>query len=323
MLCCLRRLLALSCLPLVVACAPSAYVVRPPSPSALRYEVPAPQPASDLALIDARAADAREFHSGTLAATLNVGDAPIDPPQFLALHLQQELASRGVPLRVSQSGTAPPRLALRTFRIQNHRASGFSPYVTFTMISADLDNGASSQRLGVFIKRGKVPVMTFDEVVEPTFNQPLSLAARELASKVSNSLYGFRASDRTVDELIAKLNQRTGADDYLDVYSLGFTNNPRATETLVRLTGDADEYVRLAAISSLGNLRASSSFSLLKGIYESPSAIWQDRAMALKAIADLGTDQGRAFLADELRRWEQAPRSNESLWTLQLIRLYV
>ena len=50
--------------------------------------------------------------------------------------------------------------------------------MTLTFLSVDLETADSKKRIGVFIKRGKVPVMSFEEVVEPTFNQPLSLAVR-------------------------------------------------------------------------------------------------------------------------------------------------
>jgi HEAT repeat protein len=200
--------------------------------------------------------------------------------------------------------------------------SGFSPFVTFTFLSTDLDTGTAKKRIGVFIKRGKVPVWSFDEIVDPTFNQPLSLAVKELASKVANQMYGYRASDKTVDDLVAKLSGKREPESFLDVYALGFTNNPKAIEPVAKLTTDPDEYVRLAAISSLGNLRATSHFDFLKGIYQNRSSLWQDRAMALKSIADLDTNEAKAFVTGELKYWQAQPPSNESTWTSQIIRLY-
>jgi hypothetical protein len=308
---------------LAAGCGPSGYVVKAPSPSGMKYETAMVAAKSELALIDNRQEAGRTFHSGRLTATLKSGDAPIDPPKFLAVHLREELLSRGIPVQVSPAGKGLPRLNLTTFRVENWRATGFSPFITLTFLSADLETGATRKRFGTFIKRGKVPVWSFDEVVDPTFSEPLSLAVKELASKIANQLYGYRASNKSVDELIAKASGTKGADNYLQVYALGFTNNPRAIDALVRLTGDADEYVRLAAISSLGNLRATSQFNLLRSIHQNDKVIWQDRAMAIKAIGDLDTAESRAFLAQQLKYWEGQPGSNETSWMVQIIRLYV
>lgn len=302
------------------ACAPQGYIVTSPSPSGLKSET-AIAPAAELFLADRRQDTA--FSTGRLKADLSTDAGPIEPADFLATHLQKEFESRGVPVRVTKSDKGPPRLVVTTFNIINHRQSGFSPFVTFTYLAADLETSSGTKPIGVFIKRGKVPVMSFSEVVEPTFSQPLSLAVKELATKVADRLYGWHAPDRTVDQLIAKVSKSTGGDRFLDVYALGFTNNPRAVNALIPLVRDSDEYVRLAAISSLGTLHAVSQYDLLKSIYETRDGLWQDRAMALKAIGDLDTEESRAFLEEERQYWEGQKRSNERLWTLRVIQLYL
>ncbi len=307
----------------VAACAPMSYGVKTPVPSGMKYETTKQQEKTEISLLDNRGEKERVFSSGVLPATLTVDNTPIEAPQFLALHLQQELASRGVPVQISGGADKGiPRLHLGTFRIQNYRANGFSPFVTFTLISADLETASGNKRLSVFVKAGKVPVWSFDEVIEPTFNQPLSIAVKEFASKIAAHLHNYRASDSTVSELVAKLEQPRTPTSYLDVYALGFTNNPKALDTLLKLVDDRDEYIRLAAISSLGTLRATSQFERLKSIYQNSGGLWQDRAMALKAIGDLDTDEAKAFLAQEAKRWSAGPSNNESTWTLQIIRLY-
>lgn len=317
-----KGVVAISALLSVIGCAPAGYQVKAPAPSGIAFQNVRSEKMS-MAVSDARQASDKVFSSGRLPAELSIGDKPIDPPQFLATQLEQELKSRGIQAEV---GTAKGeiRLDLNRFHVLNHRATGFSPFVTLTFLSADLNGANGKQRIGVFVKRGKVPVWSFEEVVEPTFNQPLSLAVKELASKVANKQYGYMASDNTVDELQKKIASRSnGNDTYQDVYALGFTNNPKAIPTMASLVNDQDEYVRLAAISSLGNLRASSHFDLLKGMARNRSGLWQDRAMALKAIGDLGTPEAKAFLQEELKAWESAPSDNESKWTTLLIRLYM
>jgi hypothetical protein len=313
------RLLALAALAAALSgCAPGGYLVKTPAPSAQRFEGAAPPPAQ-LALVDARSD--KLFSSGILKAQLSVAEGQdLDPMRYLADGLQGELASRGVPMKVVQDGQGLPRLTVRTFRMINHRATGFSPFVTMTYFSGDLETPAGTRRVGVFVKRGKVPVWSFDEVVEPTFNQPLSLVVKELSAKLAGELYRSRASDRSVDDLVARLGARN-PDSFLDVYALGFSNNPRAAGTLASLTGDADEYVRLAAISSLGTLRATSQMEALRSLYAG-SNLWQDRAMALKAIGDLGTAESRALLEKERAAW--AGQSGlEPQWTQRVIDLYL
>lgn len=304
---------------LLSACAPASYAVRNPAPSGLAFVANGAAPTT-LALADSRAGSERTFFSGILPSTLTVDNVPLDAAGYLARNLEAELASRGTPTRVDAAGTTFPRLDLKGFRIQNHRASAYSPFVTFTLISGDLETAAGKKRLGVFVKRGKVPVWSFNEIIEPTLNQPLSLAVKELATKVGAQLYSARSADTEVDRLVAKLGTRND-DSYLDVYALGFTNNTKAVPALTTLVRDNDEYVRLAAISSLGTLGASDQFDLLKSVYRD-AGMWQDRAMAIKAIAELGTADAQAFVTQEQQALK-ARADQEASWTLQVIGLYM
>ena len=304
---------------LATACAPSSYAVRNPAPSA--QLVAGQLPASKLGLVDNRATGDKVFFSGILPATLTVDGAPVDAAKFLQRNLQAELQSRGVSAEVLADAATMPRLSLRTFHIRNHRSNGYAPFISFTMISADLETDTGKQRIGVFVKRGKVPVWSFDEVIEPTLNQPLSIAVKELAAKITDRLYAGKSDDAEVARLVAKLATRNDLS-YLDAYALGFTNNAKAIDALVPLTRDSDEYVRIAAISSLGTLRAGDQLGVLKAIYNG-DGIWQDRAMALKSIGDIGSDDARAFLAEQVDKVQKEKSGKEANWTLQVIGLYL
>ena len=87
------------------------------------------------------------------------------------------------------------------------------------------------------------------------------------------------------------------------------------------LAKDDDEYVRIAAISSLGTLGANDQLELLKSI-ATGSNLWQDRAMALKAIGDLGSPEAQAYL-NEQRTALQAKGDKEATWSMQVINLYM
>lgn len=303
---------------LLVGCAPARYAVKDPVPSNVAY-VSTSTTATDLG-IHHQQAGAATFMSGRLPASLDLSGKPLEPAAFLEHSLQAEFAARGVPITVSSQATSFPRLDVASFRMKNWRTNGYTPFITFTSLSADLETATGKKRIAVFVKRGKVPVWSFDEIVEPTLNEPLSLAVKELASKVAYELYGAKTSDEAVDALVDKVTNAKN-DAYLDVYALGFTNNPRAIPTLAKLTSAEAEYMRMAAISSLGTLRAVDEFELLKTLSRSAN-LWQDRAMAIKAIGDLDTPEGRAFLGEERTRL-QGSKEKESLWTLDLIALYI
>jgi hypothetical protein len=286
----------------LTACAPPNYNVRAPTPSGLKYVVAGAATEKSFAVLDERRADGKMFSSGILPAELKIDGAPIDPVSFFATHLQAELASRGLPAKISSATTAPPAIHLRDYRMENMRTNAYTPFISLTYVSADVETGDGMKRIGAFVTRGKTPVWSFEEIIEPTLNQPLGLGIQEFASKFANAVYGFRASDATVKDLTAKINGTRTPNTFLDVYALGFTNHPAALDTLIALTKDSQEYVRQAAIASLGNLGANTQFGLLRSIYQDQSVAWQDRCIALKSIADLDTAESKAFISEEAHR---------------------
>lgn len=317
-----RRGLAAALLLSLAACAPKSYMVKTPTASGLKYEAISGAASTQLSFLDERKGEDRTFTSGTLPSALTLQAGTLEPLQFLSQHVGEELASRGLPVKTANADQGQPKVHVKTFNVMNFRSNGFSPFFTFTYLSADLETTKGTKRVGVFVRRGKVPVWSFDEVVEPTFNQPLSIAVKEFASKVANHLYSYKASDAAVKELIAKVSGAPTPEMYMDVYALGFTNNPLAVDKLVELTASADEYVRLAAISSLGNIGAASKFGLLQSIYQKGDTSAQDKDMAIKAIADLGTSEAMAFVSSELKKLSgQSDRQN--LWTQRVLALYL
>ena len=304
----------------VTGCAPSSYMVQPPQPSETSYQDTENAVSSNFKLNDKRSGDDQVFHSGILKATLNIGSQPIDPVEFLATHAQAEMLARGLPVSFSTS-SGDVDIDVAIFRVRNHRTSGFSPFVTFTMLSADVLVDGERHRITSYVKRGKVPVWTFDEVIQPTFNEPLSLAVKEFSAKLNRLIYQSSYPDAKVNELAKKLEGEPEYGSYLDVYQLAFSNNPKAIPVLANLVKSPDEYVRLASISGLGILGATSEMPLLIDIYRNADA-WSDRGMALKAIGDLQTEESRAFLMEELPKWEAKGGDKEARWNTEIIGLY-
>jgi hypothetical protein len=258
-----------------------------------------------------------------MAFKLNFGDGLIDPPKFLASQLQAELQARGIRDNVSLGSGGPLHLDLLSFRMVDYRLNAFGPFVTSTYLSADLVYGPITKRIGVWVKRAKVPVWSFDEVVQPTIDEPLSIAVKELAAKIAGIVGGYKADDKAVDQIIGALSTRTPGS-YLDVYALGFTNNPKAIDALVKLTDDPDDYVSMAAISGLGTLGATSKFALLKALHEDAGRPWEARVMSLKAIGDLGTAEATAYLQAQAKSIGTPPGTDQIGNTMsQVIALYL
>lgn len=249
---------------------------------------------------------------------------PFDAVPWISRNTVKELADRGLPVSLAGDGATGTNVVIKRVHIENHRASGFSPFVTFTSMRADLMTDSGPQRVTAYIKRGKVPVWSFDEVIDPTYNEPLAVLTKELAAKLNQQLFKQMVSTEQVNALIAKIEKSDDkqGDTYLDVYQLGFSNNPAAVPALVKMAAHSNEYIRLAAISSLGILKAVEQTDFLIGLYESTSGIWQDRAMALKAIGDMGTPKSREYLQ---KQWNnlQNRTDKDALWTKEIISLYL
>lgn len=297
---------------LLGGCAPSSYQVKTPAPSNAGYEKTATNDFSPLQLVDMRS-DKKTFSYGILPAELKLNKAPLAPVSFLQEHTDKELAARGInPSAVA----APLKVDVLKLAMRNHRTNAYTPFITFTMLSADVHTPDGIKRVGVFVKRGKVPVWSFDEIIEPTLNEPLSLLVKEFAAKVNALVYQQQISDADVNALIAKTK---ASNDYLDVYQLGFGNNKTAVPFLKELLKSDEEYVRLAAISSLGILDAEEELETLKGVFSSADN-WSDKAMAVKAIADLNLEDGNRFIRDVQSSFKD---SKEKDWGNMLIGLYL
>ncbi|EJN07897.1 HEAT repeat domain-containing protein [Herbaspirillum sp. YR522] len=316
---------ALGVAALLSGCAVNMKVpIKDPVVSATQYEKAGELPPVALAFKDARPEpEKKAILGGTIPMQLVYQDKPFDALPWLSTQVTREMVARGLPVTQAGAGESGTEVLIRRAHIENYRSNGFSPFITFTSLRADVQTPKGLQRVTAYVKRGKVPVWSFDEIIDPTFNTPLGLVAKELAAKLNQQLYGQVVSDATVKALLAKLKQNNAApeDAYLDVYELGFSNNPIAIPELAKLVTHSSEYVRLAAISSLGILKAADQLPLLMAIYESKDNIWQDRAMALKSIGDIGTPRAFAYMRKQSKSLGKGD-DKEVKWTREILRLY-
>ncbi len=304
---------------LLQGCAPGAYKIEEPAQSASKYAKKDSKKLKGVYLVDSRIDAEKVFSSGTLKAGLIVGEEPIEPVGFLKKYTERELKSRGLNVSLSQSNGL--KIDILKFNINNQRSNAYTPFNTFTLLSADINVNNKKHRIAAYIHRGKVPVWGFGEIIEPTFNQPMELVVKEFAAKINNRLYGRHLSSSDVKDMVAKiLNTPKDEVNYLDVYELGFSNNFGAISALKKLAKYRSEYVRMAAISSIGILRDKSQLAFLQGIYNN-STSWHDRAIAIKAIGDLSTPGSHKFL---LQAKNKLPNSSkEDQWIHQVIDLYL
>ena len=282
-----------------------------------------PYPASGntiaLTWVDGLASD-HQVSQGPLPLKVSYEDEPLDGDFFLS-NLNAELAARGMDVQLG--GQGENSLTLRDFSILHHRVSGFSPMVTISTISADLATPSGTKRIATMVKRAKVPVWSMDEINDPCFNEPIELLVKEMAAKINREMFDTHLSDETVATLANNIRQNLATDSatYIDVYELGFSNNPAAIPALYEFSQNEREYIRLAGISGLGLLGAEQHLDHLKNIYAT-SGQWSDRGMALKAIGDIGGAEAMDFLAEAKATWP-GDESNEAQWNMRIINLYL
>lgn len=304
-------------------CAPSTYTLATPTPSSIVFSTTTEyQPSANV--IDERRSADMDFHVGVLSATLINEGKPVDPVEFLARNVEKELKARGVNVAFStgKEDEADVSVKLLKFRVRNHRASGFSPYYTFTTISADIVVAGKTSRIAAYFKNGKIPVWSFDEVIEPCYTIPVNMVIKEFASKFNRLTANAHISDVEVDAIVSNINDNySETTSYLEVYKLGFGNNKRAIPHLVELTKHQNNQVRIAALSSLGTIGAVEQFDSLTQVYDRSE--WHERVAALKSIGDFGTPEAIAFVKDALRQLQTTSADANDKYIIEVASLYL
>lgn len=288
---------------LVTGCALNMPVpVKDPQPSTEKFATASKKPVS-LYFVDQQEKPFKDnIVDGRIPMQPTYNDKPLDAANWLARNTLAELNARGLPVSLASSAEGASTIVqVKLINSTNHRVSGFSPFETYTRLKTDLVTGGQSTRAAFWIKRGKVPVWSFNEVIDPTFNLPLDIMSKDLAARIGKQLFNAAFSDAQVDALIARIEASKDVSDR-DVFELGFSNNRRAIPKLVKLMNDGNQEVSHAAISSLGLLDATEQFPALKARYERSASDKEDRGIALKAICDLSSAEARSYAAAELAR---------------------
>lgn len=305
---------------LTQACAISIPVDSPVA-SQMAYEQDIDSSPINISLVNELKAD-HKISEGTLQFEFKQKKQPLDADNFIFENLENELKARNSSNTISDDANIS--LILKDFEIYNYRANAFTPLVTLTTAKTDLVTESGTQRISALVKRAKVPIWAINEeaLVEPCFNEPTEILIKELAAKINRATGKASLSDDTIEQLYKKIINNPDAPlAYMDVYELGFSNNPNAIPLLEELVKNDAEYTRLAAISSLGTIGATDKINLLQNIYNSDSS-WSDRGMALKSIGDLNTAESQKILKDAKIKWKRN-KSKEEIWNNLIIDLYI
>ena len=288
------------------------FYIKTPIPSSVVYDQKI-QEIVTFSVKDQRIGDDKKLSAGTLPVVLiNMEDEMF----FLKDNVVKALNSRGINIELAKEGEAGMVLNVQKYRIRNLRTSGFSPYWTFTTFRGDLVRNGQVRRVTFYFKRGRFPVWSIKEVEEPCYNVPVSLMAKEIASKINRYYFGLKASVEKVKALTDDINNNFNEFSFLKVLELGYTNNPAAIEPLVDLAKHRDSMVRVCATSSLGILGAVEQFDYLKMLYDTKKNI--EKFMALKAIGDLDTPAAIKFI-QSIR--DSSDYQNESI--REVVDLYI
>ncbi len=298
--------------------------IAKPEASNLKYEKKSSESHS-FSVQDKRAKESK-FSEGTLQFNILIDGKSINEVEELKTALTGELGSRGTDINFTSSVQDNLKLDVINFKMINHRSNGFSPLITLTQFAGDLWVNGEKQRIVSFVKRAKVPIwyITEEGIVENTYNQPVSLVVQDLATRITQRLDNNKASDQAINALVEEINNPKTDDTtrYFKVYQLGFSNNKSAIPYIINYLDHKDDYVRLAAISSLGLLGAESEVTRLNEIF-SNAKIWQDRAMSLKALADIDTPEAKKIVDAEWERISKiAKPKKEEKWNKNILSLY-
>jgi hypothetical protein len=316
----LKALLVVS---MIVSCSGCVlkYSINPPVASSFKYDSGEKRP-TVLQVVDQRADSKFFFGSGGLSGFDIQLENVKDPIEWLSQALQNEFASRGVPVQVvSREHKGEPNLVLsiQKYQIVNYRASGFSPWVAYHSFKGDLQSGEKHYPVRAYFLYGKVPMWSMSEIHEPCLTMPMTIMVKDVVSKINRYALHYSLRNATLEDIHGRLaeKKKAGATDaHLLVLELGGSNNPEAMKMLMDAINSDDLLVRACAVSSIGTLGADDKIEFLKQSYAQFNDI--DKFMALKAMGDTGLPEAIEFLKNA----KAAPENANELGIRHCVELY-
>lgn len=267
-----------------------------PEVSQFMYEDMIQEPV-DIIVKDARS----EGEKGLTRGVLRGGSILImnldDPIAFIEDELVKEMRARGINARRG-SGEAEAGSALvlevDRFYFRHHRSTGYSPYITFTNFRARTSFDGVEHVVTSYFHAGKVPIMSMGEIVEPTYNYPLSIVIKEVATKLNRYYFHLTVPEDVVRSRIRSSEERA---DCMSIMDLAFTGSTSALPTLKDLAKEGRGNTVKCALSAIGIIGDTAYFDFLKDIYA--AADGHALLLSLKAIGDLNTAEALEFVRDQ------------------------
>jgi hypothetical protein len=223
-----------------------------------------------------------------------------EPIKWFASALEKELTARGIPVTVianDQPVAADMTLVVKTYQIVSHRMTGFSPWETYHSFRGELTAGDQTSTIIAYFTNGHVPKWSMKEVEKPCFDIPMSIVVKDVASKINQRIFKYRAGNDKLDTINARISEKLAGDSEeacLPAIELGATNNLDGMPILMKLADHKDQFVRACSLSAIGTLGAQNQLDFLKQKFTQYDYV--DRFMALKSIGDVGTPEAVDFI---------------------------
>jgi len=257
---------------------------------------------------DTRPAADRKLSKGKLPVEISGVEENL---VFLGEALVAELKARGINAVTDPVGD-PQALSVDVdrFYFRHHRASGFSPWVTFTNFRAKVSYQGRPETVTSYFYAAKVPMWSMEEIFDPTYNYPWSVTVREVVTKLNHVYFRTVAPADVVRQKIGALAAGPSLEAILDVSFLGSSEPLPTLESLVRDSTSGN--VVYHALDAMGIIGDAKSFPFLRDYYA--TARDKGRMFSLKAIGDLGTPEALSFVRG------QQPGDDDNL--KEIIELY-
>ena len=263
-----------------------------PAPSPFQYVERREEPIP-VVVKDARPATERKLSKGRLSVEFTGAGEDL---AFLSEALVAELKARGINAVAGTAGDANAFLIeVDRFYFRNHRATGFSPWVTFTNFRAKVTYQSRPEIVTSYFYAAKVPMWTMDEVFDPTYNYPWSVVVREVVTKLNRLYFQTRPPAEAVRQKVGALVGQPMLEDILDLGFLGSSEGLSTLESLVKTSSSGN--VVFYALDAIGIIGDPKSFPFLREYYATSRD--KGQMFSLKAIGDLGTPESLSFIRSQ------------------------
>ncbi len=263
-----------------------------PTPSSFQYVQQREEPIP-VVVKDARPAAERKLARGRQSVEITgVGE----DLTFLSDALIAEFKARGInAVPVTGSGTTSLLIEVDRFYFRHHRATGFSPYVTFIIFRAKATYQDRPETVTAYFYAAKIPMWSASEIVEANYNYPWNMIVREVVTKLNRLYFQTTPPPEAVQQKAGALTAQPTLDAILDLGFLGSSEGLPTLESLVKTSTSGN--VVFYSLDAIGIIGDPQSFPFLRDYYSTSRD--KGQMFSLKAIGDLGTPEALSFIRSQ------------------------